>query len=173
MSINTHLSDIPPPLIDDTPFPKPSLSTNTTISHTSVYGQDQTFSIAKLPPQRHALLTGSRALIKRLGKKDPDEDDTQGSPFCYLLTKPILLENVTIAETDDLSGHIVVCLHREVINVFKFIYSLRSPHIRPEELQDIVLLCSKPPSDRIFNLISHFPKVYFMEVEKRNYCYYM
>ncbi|KAI8886667.1 voltage-gated potassium channel [Backusella circina FSU 941] len=165
-SISPHSPDIPPPLMDDASFPKPSLSANTTISHTSSYGQrsiDQTFSIDKLPPQRHALLTGSRALIKRLGKKDPVEDDTNGSPLCYLLNSPVSLEDVSIEETEHLSGHIVVCLHREVINVFKFIYNLRSPHIRPEELQDIVLLCAKKPSDRIFNLISHFPKVYFME----------
>jgi hypothetical protein len=80
------------------------------------------------------------------------------------LDEPTRLEDVTIKDTDGMSNHVLVCLHREVINMFKFIYNLRSPIIKAEELQDIVLLCSKEPSPKIFELINTFPKVYFMEV---------
>lgn len=93
------------------------------------------------------------------------EDDTS-LPLCYLLDEPVQLEDVTIQDTDGMSNHILVCLHREVINMFKFIYNLRSPNIKADELQDIVLLCSKKPSQKTFELINTFPKVYFMEVRK-------
>ncbi|KAL7315601.1 hypothetical protein PS15m_004798 [Mucor circinelloides] len=126
---------------------------------------NQTFGVSKLPSKRHALLTGSRALIKRIGKScapEKMEDDTS-LPLCYLLDEPVQLEDVTIQDTDGMSNHILVCLHREVINMFKFIYNLRSPNIKADELQDIVLLCSKKPSQKTFELINTFPKVYFME----------
>lgn len=127
---------------------------------------NKTFGVSKLPSKRHALLTGSRALIKRIGKSSVPEkiEDDTSLPLCYLLDEPTLLEDVTIQDTDGMSNHVLVCLHREVINMFKFIYNLRSPIIKAEELQDIVLLCSKKPSPKIFELINTFPKVYFMEV---------
>lgn len=126
----------------------------------------KSFGVSKLPSKRHALLTGSRALIKRIGKSSVPEkiEDDTSLPLCYLLDEPIRLEDVTIKNTDGMSNHVLVCLHREVINMFKFIYNLRSPIIKAEELQDIVLLCSKEPSPKIFELINTFPKVYFMEV---------
>ncbi|KAI8637256.1 hypothetical protein BD408DRAFT_424858 [Parasitella parasitica] len=127
---------------------------------------NQSYSVSKLPSKRHALLSGSRALIKRIGKSSPGtekiEEDTS-LPLCYLLDTPARLEDVIIQDTDGMSNHVLVCLHREVINMFKFIYNLRSPNIKADELQDIVLLCSKEPSPKIFELISSFPKVYFME----------
>ncbi|GAA5800455.1 hypothetical protein HPULCUR_005885 [Helicostylum pulchrum] len=127
---------------------------------------EKSYSVAKLPSKRHAILTGSRALIKRIGKcplSDGYDDDTS-FPLCYLLQQPVSLEDVTINSTEGMNNHVLVCLHREVINMFKFIYNLRSPNIKADELQDIVLLCSKKPSPKIFELINTFPKVYFMEV---------
>jgi hypothetical protein len=148
-----------------------SASSSTSRSHRSQRSasnasSEQSFCISRLPSKRHALLSGSRALIKRIGKASlPEimEDDTS-LPFCYLLDKPAILEDVTIKSTKGMNGHVLVCLHREVINMFKFIYNLRSPNIKAHDLQDIVLLCSKEPSQKMFDLISSFPKVYFMEV---------
>ncbi|KAF1802860.1 hypothetical protein FB192DRAFT_1447653 [Mucor lusitanicus] len=147
-----------------------STSTSTSRSYTSQKSTsnvslNQTFGVSKLPSKRHALLTGSRALIKRIGKSSAPEkiEDDTSLPLCYLLDEPVQLDDVTIQDTDGMSNHVLVCLHREVINMFKFIYNLRSPNIKADQLQDIVLLCSKKPSQKIFELINTFPKVYFME----------
>ena len=153
---------------------QPSNSTSTVRSYKSQKSafsgrpasEEHTFAVSKLPSKRHAILTGSRTLIKRIGKEplsDVANDDTS-LPLCYLLQEPVELEDVTINSTQCMSGHVLVCLHREVVNMFKFIYNLRSPNIAPDELQDIVLLCSKKPSRKIFELINTFPKVYYMEV---------
>ncbi|KAI8979379.1 hypothetical protein BDF20DRAFT_974315 [Mycotypha africana] len=139
---------------------------------------NQSFSISELPSERHALLTGSRALIKRIGQSFPTEqpissdcsthsraDKDTSLPLCYLLDakEPAKLEDITIQTTEGIENHVLVCLHREFINMFKFIYNLRSPNIKAEDLQDIVILCSSRPSAKIFSLINTFPKVYFME----------
>ncbi|KAI8388327.1 uncharacterized protein BYT42DRAFT_559714 [Radiomyces spectabilis] len=125
---------------------------------------EQIYRISKLPSPRHALLTGSRTLIKRLGKDPlPDANQDTAVPLCYLLDKPAVLDDIVIQSTEGVENHILVCLHREVINIFKFIYNLRSPHMKPHELQDIVLLCSKLPKPKIFEMINMFPRVYFME----------
>jgi hypothetical protein len=145
-------------------FNQPPSSSSSTTSQ-------QQFSIAKLPSKRHALLTGSRALIKRIGKtpsKLQDDNDTS-LPLCYLLQNPVTLADITISSAEHMSGHILVCLHRQVINMFKFIYNLRSPNLKPNELQDIVLLCSEEPSPKNFELINTFPRVYYMEVRTKKY----
>ena len=36
--------------------------------------------------------------------------------------------------------------------------------MKPEDLQDIVLLCPSRPSNKTFELINMFPKVHFMVV---------
>jgi hypothetical protein len=153
---------------------QPSTSTSTVRSYKSQQSaysdrpsSEQSFSISKLPSKRQAILTGSRALIKRIGKNptsDVVDDSDTSLPLCYLLSEPVELEDVTISSTEGMNNHILVCLHREVVNMFKFIYNLRSPNIKPDELQDIVLLCSRKPSHKVFELINTFPKVYFMEV---------
>ncbi|KAI7905603.1 uncharacterized protein BX663DRAFT_500307 [Cokeromyces recurvatus] len=173
-----------------------SSATDTTITQQSFYQPSQTlehshhqqpnlnysFSIAKLPSKRHALLTGSRELIKRIGQQQSIENSNNNNsnnktiqnhdtsvPFCYLLNKPIArLKEITILSTEGMKNHILVCLHREMINMFKFIYNLRSPNIKLDEIQDIVLLCAKPPPQKIFELINTFPRVYFMEGNCRN-----
>lgn len=153
---------------------KPSTSTSTVLSYIPQKSalsdkppSERFYAVSKLPSKRHAILTGSRALIKRIGKCSSSEDsydDDTSLPLCYLLKEPVEIGDVTINSTEGMNNHILVCLHREVINMFKFIYNLRSPNIKPEDLQDIVLLCSKKPSTKIFDLINIFPKVYFMEV---------
>ncbi|CAO3675660.1 unnamed protein product [Rhizopus microsporus] len=131
-------------------------------------GKTHYFTIAKLPSNRHAILTGSRALIKRIGTRAPsavsmNEETDTSVPLCYSLVEPLQLEDITLESAQGMSGHILVCLHREAINMFKFIYNLRSPHIKPDNLQDIVLLCPNKPSQKIFQLINTFPRVYFIE----------
>ena len=49
-----------------------------------------------------------------------------------------------------------------MLNIINF----RSPHLRPEELQDIVILCNEIPTEKEFELISKFPRVFIMEVKK-------
>lgn len=147
--------------------PRPSSSSSSSTASSSS-AQQPPFSISKLPSKRHALLTGSRALIKRIGKnpssKSVQQDDNDTSlPLCYLLKEPVTLEDITIQSAEHMSNHILVCLHRQVINMFKFIYNLRSPNLKPEELQDIVLMCSTKPSPKNFELINTFPRVYFIE----------
>ncbi|KAG0194933.1 potassium channel, sub T, member 2 [Apophysomyces sp. BC1034] len=139
----------------------PTHSARSSIS--SIGATEQVYRICKLPSPKHALLTGSRSLISRLGKGPLSEAVEDASlPFCYLLDQPALLEDVLIESTGDMEGHILVCLHREPINLFKFVYNLRSPHLKPEELQDIVLLCNRPPKQKIFQFVNMFPKLYFM-----------
>lgn len=137
-------------------------------------GKTHYFTIAKLPSNRHAILTGSRALIKRIGTRVPsavsmNEETDTSVPLCYSLVEPLQLEDITLDSAQGMSGHILVCLHREAINMFKFIYNLRSPHIKPDGLQDIVLLCPNKPSQKIFQLINTFPRVYFIEVNRTVY----
>ncbi|EIE78949.1 hypothetical protein RO3G_03654 [Rhizopus delemar RA 99-880] len=114
------------------------------------------FKIATLPSKRHAILTGSRELIKRIGSGQ--DNHTTFLPLCYLLERPVQLEDITIDSARHMTNHILVCLHREVINMFKFIYKLRSPNIKSDELQDIVLLCPNKPSKKAFELINIFPR---------------
>ncbi|KAI9254039.1 calcium-activated BK potassium channel alpha subunit-domain-containing protein [Sporodiniella umbellata] len=126
------------------------------------------YKVAKLSSKRHAILTGSRALIKRIGNRPPsqistNEENDTSLPLCYLLESPATLEEATITTAQDMHGHILVCLHREMINMFKFIYNLRSPSIKHDGIQEIVLLCPTKPSKKMFELINSFPKVYFLE----------
>ncbi|GAA5796488.1 hypothetical protein HPULCUR_001860 [Helicostylum pulchrum] len=127
----------------------------------------QTFTLSRLPTPRLALLTGSRKLISRLGQMsalEQSEQEIDTSPVCYLLDKPAIRKELILESTEFMSGHILVCMHHKVSNIFKFIYNLRSPQLRPNELQDIVFLCSSLPTDgKTFDSISRFPKVYFME----------
>ncbi|KAI8145288.1 calcium-activated BK potassium channel alpha subunit-domain-containing protein [Fennellomyces sp. T-0311] len=135
------------------------------------------YKLSRLPTPRHALLTGSRELITRLGMSpvaDHDDDGRENQvgppdhiedtslPLSYILEAPVQLDDAIIDSTEGMRGHILVCVHREVVNIFKFIYNLRSPHMKPEDLQNIVLLCPSRPTDKTFELINMFPKVYFM-----------
>lgn len=125
----------------------------------------QVFSLSKLPTPRLALLTGSRKLISRLGQMPIPEHTDSGvevSPVCYLLETPATLRELTIDSSEHLNGHILVCMHHKVSNIFKFIYNLRSPQLKPNELQDIVFLCTSLPTPKTFEAVSRFPKVYFM-----------
>lgn len=89
--------------------------------------------------------------------------DDVSLPLSYVLDEHVDdIQKVTIESAANMRGHILVCVHREVVNIFKFIYNLRSPHMRPEALQDIVILCSTLPKKKTFELISMFPKVYFI-----------
>ncbi|OAD70616.1 hypothetical protein PHYBLDRAFT_69548 [Phycomyces blakesleeanus NRRL 1555(-)] len=122
----------------------------------------QNYRILKLPPDRHAMITGRRAMIARLGHTSSSPTEDTSLPQCYLLDESPKLSDVMITDTNTISGHVLVCLHREVINIFKFVYNMRSPTIKPEDLQDIVLLCQKQPKAKTFDLISMFPRVFFM-----------
>ncbi|KAL0076019.1 hypothetical protein J3Q64DRAFT_1643136 [Phycomyces blakesleeanus] len=118
----------------------------------------QNYRILKLPPDRHAMITGRRAMIARLGHTSSSPTEDTSLPQCYLLDESPKLSDVMITDTNTISGHVLVCLHREVINIFKFVYNMRSPTIKPEDLQDIVLLCQKQPKAKTFDLISMFPR---------------
>jgi hypothetical protein len=88
----------------------------------------QNFLLSRLPTPRLALLTGSRKLISRLGHMSSLEQvdpDIETSPVCFLLEKPATLHELTIQSSDFLTGHILVCMHHKVSNIFKFIYNLR------------------------------------------------
>lgn len=124
----------------------------------------QIFSLSRLPTPRLALLTGSRRLISHLGQMsmDPLVEQDEASPLCYLLDTPAKKEELKLTSSDFLNGHILVCMHHKVSNIFEFIYNLRSPQLKPNELQDILFLCTSPPSDKTFERVSRFPKVYFM-----------
>ncbi|KAI7900826.1 uncharacterized protein BX663DRAFT_532207 [Cokeromyces recurvatus] len=122
----------------------------------------QQFELSQLPTPRLALLTGSRKLISRIGQlssvETTSEDDIGDIPTCYLLKKPATLRELTIESAEGMCGHILVCMHHKVSNIFKFIYNLRSPQLRPNELQDIIFLCTSLPSYKTFELVCRFPK---------------
>ncbi|KAI9008928.1 hypothetical protein CLU79DRAFT_806343 [Phycomyces nitens] len=122
----------------------------------------QNYRILKLPPSRHAMITGRRAMIARLGHTSTSPTEDTSLPQCYLLDEYAQQKDVMITDTNTINNHVLVCLHREVINIFKFVYNMRSPTINPEDLQDIVFLCQKPPKPKTFDLISMFPRVFFM-----------
>ncbi|OBZ91782.1 Potassium channel subfamily T member 1 [Choanephora cucurbitarum] len=144
-------------------------STRSTVSSVSNINHSlpplQQFELAKLPTPRLALLTGNRKLVSRLGKTlstESSDVDTNDSPACYLLKEPATLEELTLESAEHMSGHILVCMHHKVSNIFKFIYNLRSPQLLPKYLQNIVFLCTSLPSDKQFELVQRFPRVYFM-----------
>ncbi|KAI9470851.1 MAG: hypothetical protein EXX96DRAFT_643825 [Benjaminiella poitrasii] len=101
----------------------------------------QQFELSQLPTPRLALLTGSRKLIIRLGQVTSTDNEVGTIPMCYLLKKPTTLRELTIESAEGMSGHILVCMHHKVSNIFKFIYNLRH---------------------KTFELVCRFPKVYFM-----------
>jgi hypothetical protein len=128
----------PPPSGPPSPTPNPSnntlrhsISTDSNGSfsqHHQSLASHQVFSLSKLPTPRLALLTGSRKLISRLGQLSaPDQSDldVEISPVCYLLDHPVDLPDLTLHSTEHLNGHILVCMHHKVSNIFKFIYNLR------------------------------------------------
>ena len=107
-------------------------TSNESTGSLNVYQQSllvrQKFSLSKLPTPRLALLTGSKKLISRLGQLPPPDQpdpDFGVSPVCYLLDNPANLQELTIDTTEHLHGHILVCMHHKVSNIFKFIYNLR------------------------------------------------
>ncbi|KAI9009305.1 hypothetical protein CLU79DRAFT_806279 [Phycomyces nitens] len=120
------------------------------------------FCISRLPSSKHALLTGNRALVSRMGMTNTTSDgqlvEDNSLPLCYLLQEPATLDDLVIDSADGMDGHILVCLHRRVINIFKFIYNLRSPYMKPNDLQDIILLCATLPNKKTFDLIKQFPR---------------
>ncbi|KAG1469463.1 hypothetical protein G6F56_003245 [Rhizopus delemar] len=125
----------------------------------------QKFQLLKLPTPRMALLTGNRRIVRHLDELpslDHHDIDHEISPMCYLLEEPADLDSMTIESAENLSGHIVVCMHQKVSNIFKFIFNLRSPQLKPNELQDIVFLCTSKPTEKIFESLCRFPKVHFM-----------
>ncbi|KAI8981503.1 hypothetical protein BDB01DRAFT_794345 [Pilobolus umbonatus] len=146
-----------------------SLSTETNKSKDSnqhIYLNKQIFHLTPLPLSGSVMLTGSRKLINRLGQAtvfNQDEVGSESSPLCYLLDEPWRrIDDITIDSTDYLSGHILVCMHQRVSNIYKFIYYLRSSQLKKNELQDIVFLCTSRPSGKTFELVSRFPRIYFM-----------
>ncbi|RCH92283.1 potassium channel, sub T, member 1, partial [Rhizopus stolonifer] len=123
-------------------------SRSSSVHHYSQPPPRQQFDLAKLPTPRLAMLTGSRKLISRLGKLpllDHPDAVTEASPLCYLLEKPATLDELTLESAECMNGHILV-----------------SPQLKSNELQDIVFLCTSLPSDKQFEMVKRFPRVYFM-----------
>ena len=126
---------------------QPPMPSNTTGAQSHLPSKPDTkappperYKLSRLPTPRHALLTGSRALISRLGQSPVPhhqhtlDDDSSGSslmddvslPLSYVLDERVDdIEDVTIESAANMRGHILVCVHREVVNIFKFIYNLR------------------------------------------------
>ncbi|KAI8386879.1 calcium-activated BK potassium channel alpha subunit-domain-containing protein [Blakeslea trispora] len=140
-------------------------STTSSVNNNHALPPPQQFELAKLPTPRLALLTGNRKLVSRLCKApspDGSDVDMDASPACYLLKEPATIRELTLESAERMSGHILVCMHHKVSNIFKFIYNLRSPQLLPKYLQNIVFLCTSLPSDKQFELVQRFPRVYFM-----------
>ncbi|CEP14358.1 hypothetical protein [Parasitella parasitica] len=169
LPINNDLMLYPPPSRPPSPTGLHHSASNESnrSRSSSVYQplRHQTFELSKLPTPRLALLTGSRKLLTRLGQLpaiNSADVEFESSPVCYLLTKSATLQELTITSAQNMNGHILVCMHHKVSNIFKFIYNLRSPQLKPNELKDIVFLCTSLPSEKTFELVCRFPKVYFM-----------
>lgn len=124
--------------------PMPNSTNTNTQSHPSSNTHKkpppERYKLSRLPTPRHALLTGSRALISRLGQSPVPhhnhtlDDDSSGTslmddvslPLSYVLDEHVDdIQKVTIESAANMRGHILVCVHREVVNIFKFIYNLR------------------------------------------------
>lgn len=150
-----------PPLVSSTP------STPSTPSTSTESMKKQNFRVGKLTSRKHSLLT-----CKRLSSIAFETDAQSGSSAmpdsqtlsCYMLETPSRFEDMLISNAENMRSHVVVCLHREVPNLFRFIQNLRAPNIPRNELQDIVLLCRSRPRSRVYELINIFPRVYFMIV---------
>ncbi|KAI8643141.1 hypothetical protein BD408DRAFT_415336 [Parasitella parasitica] len=167
-TINNDLLLYPPPSRPPSPGLHHSVSNESNQSRSSSVYQSprhQTFALCKLPTPRLALLTGNRKLLTRLGQLpviNSADVEIESSPVCYLLPKSATLQELTITSAQNMNGHILVCMHHKVSNIFKFIYNLRSPQLKSNELKDIVFLCTSLPSEKTFELVCRFPKVYFM-----------
>lgn len=123
------------------PMPNSTTTPSHPPSSTHTKPPPERYKLSRLPTPRHALLTGSRALISRLGQSPVPhphhhtlDDDSSGSslmddvslPLSYVLEERVDdVKKVTITSAANMRGHILVCVHREVVNIFKFIYNLR------------------------------------------------
>lgn len=114
----------------------PALQRNThSIHHISSVESNRTaanprqcFQLSRLPIPRMTFLTGDKRLANHLGQLaqlDSSDGSSEASPMCYLLDTPATLRELTIESAEHLSGHIVVCMHHKVSNIFKFIFNLR------------------------------------------------
>ncbi|ORZ09574.1 calcium-activated BK potassium channel alpha subunit-domain-containing protein [Absidia repens] len=127
----------------------------------------QSYRLSKLPTSRCEFLNNGRFLATGLGGGLANlATGNTKLPLCYLLGTPTVLDDAIFQSVDHLTGHILVCLHREVKNIFKFIYNLRTHHVAPEEIQDIVLLCSNLPDQKTFQRVNMFPRIYFGDCKK-------
>ncbi|CAO3633858.1 unnamed protein product [Cunninghamella blakesleeana] len=167
---------------------KPSLSKHkfqyAITSESSKKSMVQEYNLSRLPTHRLGLLLGSRSLVCQLGKpgldnnnKNPASDaiySTVSSPLslpltslCYLLDEPTKINDILFDSVDHLDGHILVCIHNQVNNLFKFICNLRTHHTAHDQLQDIVLLCSTLPNEKIYQPINKFPRIFIIEGDFR------
>ncbi|CAM0140386.1 unnamed protein product [Umbelopsis sp. WA50703] len=154
--------------IPASPLPPIKLSsTNSSQPGSSVaeLTKNQNYRVSKLVSRKHALLT-----CKRLSTISFESDALSGSSAvsenrttsCYMLETAAKFEDMLISNAEHMRAHIVVCLHREMPNLFRFIQNLRSPNIPKHELQDIVIMGQTRPRTRVVELINIFPRVHFM-----------
>ncbi|KAJ2960839.1 hypothetical protein NQZ79_g3832 [Umbelopsis isabellina] len=143
----------------------PTNSSHQSGSTSAELTKKQNYRVSKLVSRKHALLT-----CKRLSTISFESDALSGSSAvsenrttsCYMLETPAKFEDMLISNAEHMRSHVVVCLHREMPNLFRFIQNLRSPNIPKHELQDIVIMGMSRPRTRVYELINIFPRVHFM-----------
>ncbi|KAJ3357026.1 hypothetical protein HDU91_005463 [Kappamyces sp. JEL0680] len=81
-------------------------------------------------------------------------------PLCILNPSPARLSESLLTDAALLVNHFLVCT--KDFELFRFVCTLRSAHLQPEEIVPILLLCPRPPTDEEFARFERFPKLYFM-----------
>lgn len=83
------------------------------------------------------------------------------SPLCILLPSPAKFEDCLLTSDVNFSDHFLVCSNN--YNLFRFVCTLRSAQLQPDEIVPIVILCPALPSEQEFLRLSSFPKIYFVQ----------
>ncbi|KAL7753310.1 hypothetical protein RI367_001085 [Sorochytrium milnesiophthora] len=88
------------------------------------------------------------------------------TPLCHLLRKPTQsLRDVTIRDAKELEGHIVVATSHW--DVFRFLCTIRSAQLPPEQLRPVLFFASSMPTEDEFLMLSAFPQLYYMQGNPR------
>ena len=97
-----------------------------------------------------------------IGKVDSPYDlpEDRDLPLCHVLPKPVALEQALLLSGADMEDHIVVCSGN--FELYRLIMTMRSTSIPATDLQSIIILCERIPTDEEWSHLSSFPSVFVM-----------
>ncbi|KAI8853734.1 calcium-activated BK potassium channel alpha subunit-domain-containing protein [Chytridium lagenaria] len=94
-----------------------------------------------------------------IGTPSPHYSD-QNVQFCHLRKTAAFLHECIIPDTQDLCDHFVVCTRH--FKLFQFVCTLRAAYLTAEDVRPIVFISEQPPTETEFEVLSVFPRIYFI-----------